>query len=79
MPSLRAETRAAQEAQALSAGAARRRLRHSTASLAAVIVVVAVTVAISSAGRRANAATGARLNGAAFSASLFAGIPQHGC
>jgi protein-disulfide isomerase len=72
------EARLAKEAQALSAAAARRRLRALGGILAAVLVVVAATVAISSAGGRANAATGGRLNGAAFSASLFAGIPQHG-
>jgi protein-disulfide isomerase len=72
------EARLAQEAQALSAAATRRRLRALGGIVAAVIVVVAATIAISSAGGRASAATGGRLNGAAFSASLFAGIPQHG-
>jgi protein-disulfide isomerase len=72
------EARLAQEAEALSAVAARRRLRALGGILAAVIVVVAATVVISSAGGRAKAVTGGRLNGAAFSASLFGGIPQHG-
>jgi protein-disulfide isomerase len=72
------EARLAQEAQARSAAAARRRLRVLGGILAAVLVVVVATIAISSTGGRANAATGGRLNGAAFSASLFAGIPQHG-
>jgi protein-disulfide isomerase len=70
--------RLAQEAEALSAAAARRRLRALGGVLAAVIVVVAATIAISSAGGRAKGVTGGRLNGAAFSASLFAGIPQRG-
>jgi protein-disulfide isomerase len=72
------EARLAQEAQALSAAAARRRLRVLGGILVAVIAVVAATVAISSAGGRAKAVTGGRLHGAAFSTSLFAGIPQHG-
>jgi protein-disulfide isomerase len=72
------EARLAQEAEALSAAAARRRLRALSGILAAVLVVVVATVAISSAGGRATATTGGRLNGAAVSASLFAGIPQHG-
>ena len=72
------EARLAQEAQALSAAAARRRLRALSGIVAAVLVVVVATVAISSAGGRATATTGGRLNGAAVSASLFAGIPQHG-
>jgi protein-disulfide isomerase len=72
------EARLAQEAQARSAAAARRRLRALGGILAAVIVVVVAAVAISSAGGRANAAIGGRLNGTAFSASVFAGIPQHG-
>jgi protein-disulfide isomerase len=72
------EARLAQEAQALSTAAARRRLCALGGILVAVIVVVAATVAISSAGGRAKAVTGGRLHGAAFSASLFAGIPQHG-
>jgi protein-disulfide isomerase len=72
------EARLAQEAAALSAAAARRRLYALGGILVAVIVVVAATVAISSAGGRAKAVTGGRLQGAAFSASLFAGIPQHG-
>jgi protein-disulfide isomerase len=72
------EARLAQEAQARSAATGRRRLRALGGILAAVIVVVVAAVAISSAGGRANAAIGGRLKGAAFSANLFAGIPQHG-
>ena len=72
------EARLAREATALSAASARRRLRALSGVLAAVIVVVAATVALSSAGGSGNAVTAGRLNAAAFSASLFAGIPQHG-
>ena len=72
------ETRRAQEAQPFSAAAARRRPWALGGILAAVIVVVVAAVAISSAGGGADAATGGRLNGAAFSAGLFAGIPQRG-
>jgi protein-disulfide isomerase len=42
------------------------------------IAVVVAAVAISSGGGSANAASGGRLKGAALSAALFAGIPQHG-
>jgi hypothetical protein len=45
--------------------------------VAATAVVVAA-VAISSGGASANAESGGRLNGAVFSAKLFAGIRQHG-
>jgi protein-disulfide isomerase len=72
------EARLAQEARTRTAAAARRRLRALGGILTAAIVVVVAMVAISSAGGRANAATGGRLNGAALSASLFAGIPQDG-
>jgi len=46
--------------------------------VAPAIVVVAMAVAVSGGGGNANAASGGRLTGTAFSASLFAGIPQHG-
>jgi protein-disulfide isomerase len=72
------ESRLAQEAQARSAATTRRRLRALGGILVAVVVVVAAMVAISSAGGRPNAATGGRLMGATSSASLFAGIRQHG-
>ncbi len=72
------EARLAQDAQARSAAAKRRRLQALGGILAAVLVVVVATIAVSSAGGRTNAATGGRLNGAVFSTSLFAGIPQHG-
>jgi protein-disulfide isomerase len=72
------DARLARETQARSAAAARRRLRALGGILATAIVVVVAAVAISSAGGRANNAIGGRLTGAAFSASLFAGIPQHG-
>ena len=72
------EARLAHEAQARAAAAARRRLGALGGIMAAVLVVVVAAIAISSSGGRANAATGGRLAGAGFSASLFAGIPQHG-
>jgi protein-disulfide isomerase len=72
------QARLAREEQARAAAAARRRRRSLGGILTAVIVVVVATVAISSAGGRPNSATGGRLNAAALSASLFAGIPQHG-
>ncbi len=46
--------------------------------MVAAVAIAAVAVAISSGGGSANAASGGRLSGAAFSSSLFAGIPQHG-
>ena len=61
-----------------AAAVARRRLRALGGTLAVAIVVVVAAVAISSAGGRAGLATGGRLNGAAFSAGLFAGVAQHG-
>jgi protein-disulfide isomerase len=72
------QARLAQEEQARAAAVARRRRRSLGAILAAVVIVVVAMVAISSAGGRATSAPGGRINGAAFSASLFAGIPQHG-
>jgi protein-disulfide isomerase len=56
----------------------RRRVRALSGVLALAIVVVTVAVAVSSSGGSASAASGGRLTGAALSASLFAGIPQHG-
>jgi protein-disulfide isomerase len=72
------QARLAQEEQARAAVAARRGRRTLGGVLAAVLAVVVATVAISSAGGHASSATGGRINGAAFSARLFAGIPQHG-
>jgi protein-disulfide isomerase len=72
------DARLTREAQVRAAAVARRRLRAVGGTLAAAIVVVVAAVAISSAGGRTSLATGGRLNGAAFSAGVFAGIPQHG-
>jgi protein-disulfide isomerase len=58
--------------------ARRRRGRALAGALAGAVAVVALAIGISSGGARATAATGAKLSGAAFSAGLFAGIPQHG-
>jgi protein-disulfide isomerase len=73
------EARLAHEAKIRAAGAARRRRQTLLGVLAGAAVVVVAAVAISSGGgTSANAASGGKLNGAAFSAKLFAGIPQQG-
>jgi len=72
------QARLAEEAQARAAATRRRRLQALCGAIVAAIAVAAVAVAISSGGGSANAASGGKLTGAAFSSSLFAGIPQHG-
>jgi protein-disulfide isomerase len=72
------EARLAREARDPAAAQRRRRVWRVCGTTALAIVVVAVAVAISSGGGRANAASGGRLSGAAFSAKLFAGVPHHG-
>jgi protein-disulfide isomerase len=73
------EARLAHEAQIRAAAAVRRRTQTLLGVLAGAVVVVVAAVAISSGGgASANAASGGKLTGAAFSANLFAGIPQHG-
>ena len=71
------EARIAAEARVRAERARRRRLRALAGIVLTAAAVVAVAVAISSGGS-ANAASGGRLVGAAFSSNLFAGIPQHG-
>jgi protein-disulfide isomerase len=73
------EARLAAEALARAATIRRRRLRTVAAVSLVAIALVAVAVGVSSRGGVvANAASGAPLRGAAYSANLFAGIPQHG-
>jgi len=73
------EARLAAEAQLRAVVSRRRRLRTVAAVSLVAIALVAVAVGVSSRGGVvANAASGARLRGAAYSANLFAGIPQHG-
>lgn len=72
------EARLAQEQQLRAAAQSRRRLKALGGVVISAMAVVAVAVGISSGGGTANAATGGHLTGAAFSASLFSGIPQHG-
>ncbi len=54
-----------------------RRRNGVLAALGGAAIVVSIAIATSGGGGRATAATGDRVAGAAFSASLFAGIPQH--
>jgi protein-disulfide isomerase len=76
--SARREARLAREAQTRGAAMTHHRLRALGSAMAVAIVVIAVAVANSSGGESDNAASGGRLTGAASSAALFAGIPQHG-
>ena len=72
------EARLASEARTRAAAATRRRWRALAAALAAATGVAVLAVGISSGSGSTAAAPGGRLTGAAFSATLFAGIPQHG-
>ncbi len=73
------EARRAGEALLHAVMIRRRRLRTVAAVSLVAIALVAVAVGVSSRGGVvANAASGAGLRGAAYSARLFAGIPQHG-
>ncbi len=72
------EARLAREAQIRAGAMARRRLRALGGSLIVAIAVVLAAAAISSGGGSANAASGGAVKKAAFSATLFAGIPQRG-
>ncbi len=72
------QARLAKEQESLAAAQGRRRLRVLAGVVATAAAVAALAIAISSGGGAANAASGRRLIGAAFSASLFSGIPQHG-
>jgi protein-disulfide isomerase len=71
------EAKIARDAQTRRAAKRRRRLSLGGV-LAAAIGVVALAIGLSSGGVSATAASGSRLAGAAFSARLFSGIPQHG-
>ena len=71
--------RLAAETQVHDRALRKRRLRQLVGAALAAAAVVVVSVAVSTgSGRRVNAANGGRLVGAAFSRSVFAGIPQHG-
>jgi protein-disulfide isomerase len=72
------EARLAQEAQMRAAATARRRRRTLAGAVTTAIVAVVIAVAVSSGGGAATAASGGSVTGVAYSASLFAGIPQHG-
>jgi protein-disulfide isomerase len=73
------EARLAAEALRRAATIRRRRLRTVAAVSLVAIALVAAAVGVSSRGGVvANAASGAALRGAPYSANLFAGIPQHG-
>jgi protein-disulfide isomerase len=72
------EARLAKEAQMRLAAIARRRRRTLAGAVTMAIVAVVLAVAISSGGGTATAASGGSVTGVAYSASLFAGIPQHG-
>jgi protein-disulfide isomerase len=72
------EARLAREAQVRVAAMTRRRLLALGGSLILAASVVVAAAAISSGGESANAASGGGVRGGAFSARLFAGIPQHG-
>jgi protein-disulfide isomerase len=74
----RHQARLAREPRGRPTAPSRQRVWRLSGTVALAIVVVAVAVATSSGGGRANAASGGRLSGAAFSAKLFAGIPQRG-
>jgi protein-disulfide isomerase len=71
------KARLAIETAAQRAAALRRRRNGVLAAICAVALVLAVAIATSGGGPTP-AATGARVVDAAFSNSLFAGIPQHG-
>jgi protein-disulfide isomerase len=70
------QARVEKEVQVRAAATRRRRLYAVGAAAALALAVVAV--AISSGRGSTNASSGGKLNGAAASAALFAGIPQHG-
>lgn len=72
------EARVAREAQTRAAATRRRRLQALAGTILTAVVLGSVAVALTGGGGRANAASGGKLNGAAASSSLFAGIPQHG-
>jgi protein-disulfide isomerase len=72
------EARIAREAQVRAAATRRRRLRALAGTMLAVVALGSVAVALTSGGGPANASSGGKLNGAAVSSSLLAGIPQHG-
>jgi protein-disulfide isomerase len=71
----REEARLARDTRAR---AVRRRWRILGGGVVAAVVAVTVAIAVSGGHGSANAALGGRLNGATFSNTLFAGIPQHG-
>lgn len=61
-----------------AAGAWRRRRNAGIVALVAAVLVVVIAIASGGGHRRATAATGAPVAGAAYSRALLAGIPQHG-
>jgi protein-disulfide isomerase len=71
------EARLAQEAQ-VRAAIARRRRRTLAGAVTMGIVAIVLAVSISGGDGTATAASGGSVTGVAYSASLFAGIPQHG-
>jgi protein-disulfide isomerase len=72
------EARLAQETQMRAAAIARRRWMTLVGSITMAIAAVVIAVTISSGGGTATAASDGSVAGVAYSAGLFAGIPQHG-
>ena len=72
------EARLAQEAQMRAAAIARRRRKTLVGAVTVAIAAVVLAITISSGGGTATAASGGSVAGVGYSASLFAGIPQHG-